>query len=129
MDWIGLLQTGCSALDCRRWAKIPLGKWSVTEVFWRIRPFCRNYYLFIGSGSRSASLTIVQFFSLLKYIAISCATVRLMLSAIKSIKKLKGYDTFYRIRLGNYRIGLEMVEDVIIFARILHRKDVYRYFP
>ncbi|MGA9351150.1 MAG: type II toxin-antitoxin system RelE/ParE family toxin [Anaerolineae bacterium] len=42
---------------------------------------------------------------------------------------MKGYDTFYRIRLGDYRIGIEVLEDKVILVRILHRKDIYRYFP
>ena len=48
---------------------------------------------------------------------------------ILNISKLSGYDTYYRLRVGDYRIGLEVVGDEIIFARILHRKDIYRYFP
>ena len=51
------------------------------------------------------------------------------LSDIKRLSKLRGYDTFYRIRLGDYRIGIEVLEDKVILARLLHRKDIYRYFP
>ena len=51
------------------------------------------------------------------------------LSDIKRLSKLRGYDTFYRIRLGDYRIGIEVLEDKVILVRILHRKDIYRYFP
>jgi mRNA interferase RelE/StbE len=52
------------------------------------------------------------------------------LTGISHLKKIKTYDTFYRIRIGDYRIGIEATEDeVVIFVRILHRKDVYRYFP
>ncbi|MGA9351170.1 MAG: type II toxin-antitoxin system RelE/ParE family toxin [Anaerolineae bacterium] len=51
------------------------------------------------------------------------------LSDIKCLSKLKGYDTFYRIRLGDYRIGIEVLEDKVILVRILHRKDIYRHFP
>lgn len=51
------------------------------------------------------------------------------LGDVKSLSKLKGYKTFYRIRLGDYRIGLDVAEDKVIFTRILHRKDIYRYFP
>ncbi len=51
------------------------------------------------------------------------------LHMINNLKKLKGYETFYRIRVNDYRIGIEMVENTIIFTRILHRKEVYRYFP
>ena len=48
---------------------------------------------------------------------------------IANLKKLKGYDTYYRIRFGRYRIGLEIVNNTVIFTRCLHRKDIYRYFP
>jgi mRNA interferase RelE/StbE len=48
---------------------------------------------------------------------------------IKNVKKLKGYDMFYRIRFGMYRIGLEIKDNTVIFTRCLHRKDMYRYFP
>jgi mRNA interferase RelE/StbE len=51
------------------------------------------------------------------------------LSDIKRLSKLKGYDTFYRIRLGDYRIGIEVLKDKVILVRILHRKDIYGHFP
>jgi mRNA interferase RelE/StbE len=51
------------------------------------------------------------------------------LSGIKNIKKLKGDNISYRIRLGDYRIGLYFEKGVIEFARIVHRKDIYKIFP
>jgi len=53
------------------------------------------------------------------------------LSSIQNIniKKIKGYEDFYRIRIGNYRIGIKIEGDKVIFVRILHRKDIYKYFP
>lgn len=48
---------------------------------------------------------------------------------IKNLKKLKGYKNVYRIKVGDYRIGVFIENDVIEFARILHRKDIYRVFP
>jgi len=48
---------------------------------------------------------------------------------LKNIKKIKGYDTYYRLRVGNYRIGFEYDNNVIIFFRALHRKNIYKYFP
>ena len=42
---------------------------------------------------------------------------------------MKGYDTFYRIRLGDYRMGIDVLDNEVIIARLLHRKDIYRYFP
>ncbi|MBE9128612.1 MULTISPECIES: type II toxin-antitoxin system RelE family toxin [unclassified Coleofasciculus] len=51
------------------------------------------------------------------------------LSEVTNIKKLKGDGDYYRIRVGDYRIGITVNEDTVIFVRVLHRKDVYRYFP
>lgn len=50
-------------------------------------------------------------------------------SSINNLKKLRGYDTFYRIRIGDYRIGIEITGDKLIFTRFLHRKEIYRFFP
>jgi len=51
------------------------------------------------------------------------------LQEIPNLTKLRGYETFYRIRSGDYRVGIEVVNDTVIFVRFLHRKDIYRYFP
>ena len=51
------------------------------------------------------------------------------LQEIKDAKKLKGGDRYYRIRIGNYRVGLILEGDTVTFVRFLHRKDIYRYFP
>ncbi len=51
------------------------------------------------------------------------------LNEVTNIKKLKGVGAYYRIRVGDYRIGIVVNEDTVIFVRALHRKDVYRYFP
>ncbi|RQW80441.1 MAG: type II toxin-antitoxin system RelE/ParE family toxin [Methylococcus sp.] len=51
------------------------------------------------------------------------------LAGIRSLKKLKGHDHYYRIRVGDYRLGLELAGEEFIFVRCLHRRDVYRYFP
>ena len=48
---------------------------------------------------------------------------------IPHIKKLKGHDSFYRIKIGDYRIGFELLNEELILTRILHRKKTYRYFP
>ncbi len=51
------------------------------------------------------------------------------LSDMKNIKKLKGEVDYYRIKIGNYRIGIKVNNSVVSFVRILHRKEIYRYFP
>jgi len=48
---------------------------------------------------------------------------------IKNIKKIRGDKNYYRIRVGNYRIGFEECNGELVFMRVLHRKDIYRYFP
>lgn len=44
-------------------------------------------------------------------------------------KKLTGYKTAYRIRMGQYRIGFYYKNKTAELVRILHRKEIYRYFP
>jgi mRNA interferase RelE/StbE len=51
------------------------------------------------------------------------------INEIKHLKKIKSYTSFYRIKIGDYRIGIEYRENVIVFIRVLHRKEIYRYFP
>ena len=51
------------------------------------------------------------------------------ISEIVNFKKLKGSKEAYRIRVGDYRIGIYFFDNQIVFARILHRKEIYRYFP
>lgn len=49
---------------------------------------------------------------------------------LPNVKKIKGYNSFYRIRMGNYRLGMEEIDsNVICLTRFLHRKDIYKYFP
>jgi mRNA interferase RelE/StbE len=51
------------------------------------------------------------------------------LSTIANLSKLKGDDTAYRIRIGDYRIGFFWEDDEIVMSRVLHRSEIYRYFP
>jgi mRNA interferase RelE/StbE len=48
---------------------------------------------------------------------------------INNLKKLKGYKQFYRIRIGDYRIGIKIESDTVIFVDIDHRSNIYRIFP
>ena len=51
------------------------------------------------------------------------------LDEIKNLKKIKGTTSMYRIRIGDYRLGILVSESSIEFIRCLHRKDIYKYFP
>ncbi|HET8754110.1 MAG TPA: type II toxin-antitoxin system RelE/ParE family toxin, partial [Salinimicrobium sp.] len=48
---------------------------------------------------------------------------------IPNIKKLVGFKDYYRIKSGNYRIGVEIEKNTIRFITVLHRKDIYQRFP
>ena len=49
---------------------------------------------------------------------------------ITRIKKIEGYESYYRMKVGDYRLGMEMVSNKeVVLIRFLHRKDIYRYFP
>ncbi|HET9589860.1 MAG TPA: type II toxin-antitoxin system RelE/ParE family toxin [Anaerolineales bacterium] len=51
------------------------------------------------------------------------------LSEVTNLKKLRGFESYYRIKVGDYRIGIELWEGKVIFVCLLARKDIYRYFP
>lgn len=48
---------------------------------------------------------------------------------IANLKQLKAEGSYYRIRTGNYRIGITIENDLVTFVRVLHRKEIYRFFP
>jgi mRNA interferase RelE/StbE len=47
------------------------------------------------------------------------------------LQKMKGYDDKYKIRVGDYRIGISLDKETqtLICQRVAHRKDIYRTFP
>jgi mRNA interferase RelE/StbE len=51
------------------------------------------------------------------------------ISQSKRIEKLKGYPDYFKARFGSYRVGMKREGDILVFERVLHRKDIYRYFP
>lgn len=49
---------------------------------------------------------------------------------IKNVKKIQGFKKFYRIRIGDYRIGIELINSkTVLFITVAHRKDIYKKFP
>jgi mRNA interferase RelE/StbE len=51
------------------------------------------------------------------------------LNNIPHLKKLAGHKSAYRVRLGDYRVGFFYENHKVIFARVIHRKDIYKVFP
>lgn len=48
------------------------------------------------------------------------------------IKRMEGQqsnENYFRIRIGSYRMGLEVINPLIIVITILSRGDIYKKFP
>ena len=48
---------------------------------------------------------------------------------IPNLKRLETKGKYYRIRVGEYRLGLAFENGAFTFVRCLDRKEIYRYFP
>ncbi len=51
------------------------------------------------------------------------------LSDLKDVRKIEGYQGYFRIKVGDYRLGMKAEKNMIELIRFLHRKDIYRRFP
>ena len=51
------------------------------------------------------------------------------LNELSNVKKLKGYQNAYRIRIGKFRLGFYFDGEVIELARFAKREDIYKLFP
>jgi mRNA interferase RelE/StbE len=50
-------------------------------------------------------------------------------SDLKGVRKLEGYQAYFRIKVGDYRLGIKPTQNTVELIRFLHRKDIYRRFP
>ena len=49
---------------------------------------------------------------------------------INSIKKIQGFKSYYRYRIGDFRLGFELLNDnTICLIVIAKRNDIYKIFP
>lgn len=51
------------------------------------------------------------------------------LAELNGVRKMEGYSKYYRIKIGEYRLGIKLNNNVLELIRFLHRKDIYRRFP
>lgn len=51
------------------------------------------------------------------------------LTALPNVKKLQGYLNAYRIRIGDYRLGIYLENGTVEMARLVKRNDIYKVFP
>ncbi|TDE18146.1 type II toxin-antitoxin system RelE family toxin [Dyadobacter psychrotolerans] len=47
----------------------------------------------------------------------------------KRMEGQKKTDNYYRIRIGQYRLGLEYLKPEVVLITILIRGDIYKVFP
>jgi len=48
---------------------------------------------------------------------------------LPNVKHLTSEGPYYRIRIGEYRLGLLVEDNTVTIVRFLHRRDIYHYFP
>ena len=48
---------------------------------------------------------------------------------IPNLKRLDARGKYYRIRVGDYRVGFVFEHGAVTFVRCLNRKEIYRFFP
>jgi mRNA interferase RelE/StbE len=51
------------------------------------------------------------------------------LDPIPNVKVMKGHPDYFRIRIGDYRLGLKRIDSGVKIIRFLSRGDIYRKFP
>ncbi len=51
------------------------------------------------------------------------------LSDIGKVEKMTGYKNYFKIRFGNYRVGIKKENDYIIVETVKHRREIYKFFP
>ena len=51
------------------------------------------------------------------------------ITEVRNVRKMAGSERHYRIRIGDYRMGMEIDGNVAILLRFGRRGQVYRDFP
>jgi len=51
------------------------------------------------------------------------------LSETGKIEKMTGYRDYFKIRFGNYRVGIKKEDNYIVVVTVKHRKEIYKFFP
>jgi mRNA interferase RelE/StbE len=51
------------------------------------------------------------------------------LADLKGVRKIEGYQGYFRMKIGDYRLGIKVRQNRVELIRFLHRKEIYRRFP
>ena len=63
------------------------------------------------------------------YDILLAAQNQLTVTSMPQVKPMESNKAFHRFRLGEYRLGFYFKGKVLHLSRILHRKEMYRFFP
>jgi mRNA interferase RelE/StbE len=45
---------------------------------------------------------------------------------VPNLKRLTNFEPAYRLRVGDYRVLFDVVDETILVGRVLHRRESYR---
>ena len=48
---------------------------------------------------------------------------------VGKIEKMQGYANCYKSRFGDYRVGFMLENNVLTVKTVMHRRDIYKFFP
>ncbi|KOR32111.1 hypothetical protein TI05_09340 [Achromatium sp. WMS3] len=51
------------------------------------------------------------------------------LGEVGKIEKIQGYKNYFKMRFGDYRLGLKIDNQIVYIMTVKHRKEIYRFFP
>jgi mRNA interferase RelE/StbE len=51
------------------------------------------------------------------------------MSSLGKVEKMQGYEGFYKVRFGNYRLGLVIDNNLVTIKTVMHRREIYKFFP
>ena len=51
------------------------------------------------------------------------------LQEINNVKKLSGFQFYYRVRIGHYRVGLKEEKPQVWLFCVMERSQIYKVFP
>ena len=80
---------------------------------------------FINDVSKIRSVELID--EVLYLLDLSHAAIKA--EDIPGFKMMRGYKVFARIKLNDFRIGIHVEKEVLIFVCILPRSEIYKQFP
>ena len=51
------------------------------------------------------------------------------LQDVPNLIRMQGGGTYYRLRVGDYRLGLSVTDNIVAFVRCLNWSEIYKNFP